>query len=279
MAATPEEIRSGVGLRHVQVLALNATGYPAGTQQTTAYQGVTVSGAVSFGLEDPEPQQIVHRGDDRVFALDVLPPTEPISGELTVSKTNDDIDAVLTDDNIVTIGQTKFFGLGTDNRGDENQVCVLAFQQSVDTDPASTDFGARRWGSRLIPKCYVIPRATGFEQDTPTNRGYTVRPLFVKKYPWGEAFTTGTEGFEQGQMLRGISQYKPKIIAFAGGSNAAEVRTNFPSGFPAATTDKIKCWIDGTVSTAESIETSGMTWTTAAGATTGAMLVVFYEYE
>lgn len=279
MTATPEEIRSGVGLRLVQVLALNATGYPAATQQTTAYEGVTVSGAVSFGLEDPEPQQIVHRGDDRVFALDVLPPTEPISGELTVSKTNDDIDAVLTDDKIVAIAEAKFFGLGTDNRGDENQVCVLAYQQSIDTDPASSDFGARRWGSRLIPKCYVIPRATGFEQDTPTNRGYTVRPLFVKTHVWGEDFSTGTEGFEQAQMFRGISQFKPKIIAFAGAINSAEVRTNFPSAYPAATTSKVRCWIDGTVSTPETVETSGMTWTTAAGATTGAMLVVYYEHE
>ena len=272
----PEEIRSGVGLRKVQVLALNADGYP-NASGTTAYEGVTISGAVSLSMEDPEPQQIVHRGDDNIFAIDVLPPTEPISAELTVSKTNDDVDVVLTDDKSITIGEAKLFGAGTDNRGDENQVCLIAYQQTLDTDPDSSNFGARRWGMRLFPKAYVIPRESGFDQDTPTSRAYTIRPLFCTKYPWGVSFTTGTEGFVRAQVLRGVSQYKPKVVAFK--SDGTTARSDFPSTAPAADTGKITVWVDGVESTPETVETSGFEWTTGDIPTTNAMVVVFYEVE
>lgn len=272
----PAVIRSGAGLRAIQVLALNSDGYPD-ADSTVAYEGVTVSGAVSLTLDDPEPQQIVHRGDDRVFALDTLPPTDPISGELTVRKTNDTADAILTDDKSITVGEAMFFGAGTDNRGDENQVCVLAYQQTENTDPSSSDFGKRYWGSRLLPKAYVIPREVGLEEDTGTERAYTVRPLFIKKYPWGTEFSTSTEGFEQAQLLRGITEYKPKIVAYQGDNSTAAY--TFPSDYPAASTDKITIWIDGTECTTATEATDGFTLAHATEATTGAIIVVFYEHE
>lgn len=272
---TPQTIRSGAGLRQVQILALNASGYPDAVD-TNAYEGVTLSGAVSLTLEDPEPQQIVHRGDDVVFALDTLPPSEPISAELTVSKTNDVIDAILTDDNSITVGEAKLFGAGTENRGDENQVCVLSYQQTEDTDPDSTDFGARRWGFRLFPKAYVIPREVGFEQDTPTQRPYTVRPLFCTKYPWGVQFSTGVEGFGRAQLLRGISEFKPKIVGYIG--DGATQDYAFPTLYPASSTAKITVWVDGTLTTPQTLATTQFQFTTGAEPTTGANVVAFYEH-
>lgn len=271
---TPQTIRSGEGLRHVQVLALNSDYRPAGSG-TTAYEGVTVSGAVSETLEDPEPQQIVHRGDDGVFALAVLPPSEPIAGELTVSKVNDVVDAILTDTIAVTVGETVFFGVGTSNRGDENLVAVLAYQQTQDTDPSSATFGAPRWHSHLYPKTYLIPRESGMEQDTPTQRSYSIKPQFSTTYPWGLEFSTAVEGFCRAQLLRGISEYRPKIVAYAGDGSTKVFA--LPTASPAASTAKIKVWVDGVLDTPDTLATTQFEWTTGSEPTTGGDIVVFYE--
>ncbi len=271
--AAPNTIRSGVGFRWCQVLAMNATGYPAATD-TSEYAGLRISGARSLTINDPEPQQIIHLGDDRPFALDVLPPTEPITGELTVSKINDVVDAILTDDVSVTVGETKVFGIGTDNRGDENQVILLAYRQTLDTDPASSAYGSRRWEFRLFPKVFVIPREGGLV-EAPEERMYTVRPQFVKQYPWGVSFAVGTEGFEQAQGFRGISEFKPRLVAFQASTTAAETFT-FSTDFPAQATGKISVWNDGTNWTG----TATLATATFAlePATATAFIVVFYEY-
>ena len=269
----PSVIRSGVGLRYVQVLATDANGYPSTTGTAAgAYEGVTLSGARTLTITDPEPQQIVHRGDDRIFALDVLPPTEPMVGELSVSKANDTVDAVLTPNKSIAVGEAKLFGLGTNRRGDENQVIMLAYRQTLDTDPASATFGIRRWEFRLFPLTYVIPREGSLDEN-PEARPYTVRPMFVTKYPWGVAFATATEGFTQAQGLRGVSVYKPKLIAFNGNASAATFA--FPATEPAADTGKVAVWVAGVVTTPSTVTTTN--FTLAATPTTDAKVVVFYE--
>lgn len=270
----PNTIRSGVGFRHVQVLAMNASGYPNATD-TSEYAGVRITGARTLTINDPEPQQIVYLGDDRPLALDVLPPTEPITGELATSKIDDTVHAVLTDDLSTTVGEAKLMGVGTDNRGEENQVIMLAYRQTVDTDPTSGNFGSRRWEFRLFPKTFVIPREGGFS-ETPEEKMYTVRPQYVKKYPWGVTFDNSTEGFEQAQGFRGISEYKPRLVGFQGDN--AETDFVFDTDYPAQSTDKIAVWVNGTLVTADITKaTTGVQWTTAP--TTDAAIVIFYEYE
>lgn len=270
----PNTIRSGVGFRHCQILALTADGYPLATD-TSEYAGVRISGARTLTINDPEPQQIVHLGDDRPLALDVLPPTEPITGSLMASKIDDPIHAILTDDLQVTVGEMKLMGIGSENRGEENQVILLAYRQTVDTDPASGNFGARRWEFRLFPKTYVIPQESGFS-DTPEEKTYTVRPQFAKKYPWGVSFADATEGFEQAQGVRGIAQYKPRLVSFLG--DDSETSFTFNTSYYAQSTDKIAVWVDGVLITADITKaTTGVEWTTAP--TTDANIVMFYEHS
>jgi hypothetical protein len=267
-----EEVRSGVGLRHVQALALDANGYPNATS-TTAEEGVHISGANALEITDPEPRRITHMGDDRVIALDVLPPTEPVTGVLTTSKVNDDVDAILGDDKSFTVGAAEMFGVGTDNRGDENQVCLLAFQQALDTDPKSGSFGIRRWNWYLIPKALLVRQEGGLGND-PTQVRYSVYPQFTKEHVWGVAFTTTTEGFEQAQALRGVSQYKPKIVAYNG--DTATTTFAFPSATPAASTATVAVWVDGAVNTPTTVTTTNVTL--AAAPDTDSRVVILYEY-
>ena len=269
----PTGINSGVGFRHIQILALDANGIPAATG-TTAYSGIEIGGAKSLTITDPDPQQIVHYGDDNIFALDVLPAKEPISGEMKVGKQSDAVDEVLTGVKNVAVGEASVFPIGTNQRGNENQVLVLAYRQAVDTDPDSGTYGKRVWQMRIFPRCYVIPREAGFE-DTPEDRSYAVRPQFVTKYPWGISFTTTAENIARAQGMRGVAEFKPKIVAFV----ANGTTTQFALPVPAATTAKIKSWLvntsgTGALSTAGTLTTGQLTFTTAP--TTGS-LVVFYE--
>ena len=267
---------SGVGFRHCQVLVLGSDDYPAATD-TSAYEGQTISGAKALTINDPEPRRITHAGDDSIFAMDVLPPTEAMSGELRTGKVNDDVDAVLTDTNQVTIGEAKFFGIGTDKRGDEKQVTLLAYRQALDTDPDSGEYGSRRWQFRLFPKAILVPREGSYDEN-PEEMIYTVTPQFINEYPWGVSFTTSTEGFTRAQGLRGVSQYKPKIVAFNG--SGSDTTFAFPSAKAAASTSKVKVWVDGTlqeVTTDVTVNTTSLVFTTAPDA--DANIVAFYEHE
>jgi len=270
------DIRSGVGLRHVQVLALASDGYPDATD-TSAYDGIQISGAQSFEIDDPEPRQIVHLGDDSIIQMDYLPPEDPITGNLTVGKTNDDVDAVLTDTKQVTEGNIKLFGFGTDNRGDENQVIVLAFQQSLNTDPDSSSFGERRWEAKLFPRAYVVPAESGFTSD-PEERSYSLWPQFVNSHAWGVDFAEGTEGFNRAQGVRMVSEYKPKLSSWQGDN--AETEFDFPADYPAVSASSITVWVDGTEQTADmTAATDQLTFASTAIPTTDANIVALYEYE
>lgn len=275
--ASPSGVRSGVGFRHCQILEIAADDYPAATS-TNPYEGQTISGVRALTVNDPESRQIVHQGDDTVFALDTLPPTEPITGEMRVGKTNDTVDAITTQTNQVTIGEAVFFGIGTNQRGNEAQVIMLAFRQTLETDPDDASFGSRRWDFRMFPKVILTTREGSYDEN-PEERLYTVTPQFVTQYPWGTSFTSGTEGYCRAQALRGESQYKPKLIAWEG--NNAQTTFAFPNDFPAISTAKVNgVWVDGVVQEATTDYTpytTAVIFTTAP--TTAANIVGFYEHN
>jgi hypothetical protein len=271
--SAPSSVNSGVGFRHAQIMLLDTNGIPAATG-TAAYEGVTVSGAKTLTITDPDPVDIVHYGDDNIFALDVLPPKTPITGEMTVGKQNNTVDALITGINEVQAGEVKMFPIGTNQRGNEKQVLMLAYRQAVDTDPASTTYGKRVWQFRLFPRTYVIPREVGF-LDTAEDRNYAVRPQLVTQYPWGVQFTTTAENIARGQGLRGVSEFKPKIVAYV--TNGVTTQFTLPTA--AAAVGKIATWNvnttgAGTVSTATTATTAALSFSVAP--TTGT-LVVLYE--
>ncbi len=265
----PSTIRSGVGLRNWQIMALDANGYPAASG-TSAYEGVQISGARTLGLTDPEPRVIHHVGDDAVFNIDVIPPLEAMRGELVVSKINDVVDAILTGQESFAVGDDfQMFGEATNQRGFENQVAAVVYQQAQDENPASASFGSRLWEFKIFPKVILFPRSGGMD-DNPTAKPYTVVPQFVSKHLWGVSFADATEGFTRGQCVRGVGRYKPKIAAFKGDNTTTEF--TFPADTPAANASGIKVWVDGVEQTSGVTKaTDGVTFTTAP--TTNAMIV------
>jgi hypothetical protein len=267
----PTGIRSGVGFRNCVIFALNAAGLPAATA-TTPYEGVRLSGAKTLTINDVEPRKITHVGDDVIIAIDFLPPVEGMSGELHTGKRNDVVDAVLTGQKAFAAGNIAMFGLGTDKRGYEPQVGLLAYQQANDTDPASVTLGRRVWESRVMPKALLYSRDTGLG-DQPTDHIYTVVPAIVGAHLWGPAFTDNIEGHLSAQMFRAESLYKPKLVAWL-----AEVATTeylFPVNAQAADTDYIVTKNGVILSTGMTKATNGVTFSPALEAAD--LICAFYE--
>jgi len=277
--SAPSVVQAGVGFRNLYVFALDGNGYPAATT-TQAYEGLRVSGVRQLTITDPAPRLITHVGDDAPFALDSLPALDPVTGQLTLSKQNDTLDALLTGQKSFLAGagaEQYLFGVGTDLRGYEVQVGALMYRESEDVADASATYGARNWQFRLMPKTLIIPLENGYD-DTPEARLYEVRPGFVTAHLWGTAFSLTTEGFTRAQVLRGVSQYKPALVAFK--ADAPTTLTYLlPTLRPAQATTKMSVWVNGVLTTADMTKfTTGITFGhTTSSPTTAANVSVFYE--
>jgi len=270
----PSVIASGVGFRNLRVFALDANGYIAAPDEN-AYEGVLVSGVKNFTVNDPEPRLITHLGDDAPFALDILPPTEAITGSVSVAKQNDTLDAALTGLMSYQVGEMNLFNLGTDKRGFENTVGAIAYRQTLDTDPTSSEFGARRWQFKILPKVTFFPLESGYS-EAPEERAYTVRPSFITEHIWGTAIDLATEGCNRAQLVRGISQFKPKIVAFRG--DAVTENFLFPTADPAQSDTKTSVWRNGALQAGSYIwDATGITFTVAPD--DGDNITVFYETD
>lgn len=257
------------------VISGSTVALPAGTavSGSVPYYGLTLSGAKVLTINDPAPRVMPHIGEDGVFSLQVLPPTEAVTGELRSDKTNDVVDAVVSGVNKVTLGEAQIMGQATNKRGFESQVGIIAYAAGQDTSPDSTTFGAGNWDFRIIPKSILYQRDTGYQAEV-NERMYSVTPMFVTAHLWGVQFVTGTEGYTRTQLIRGVSQYKPVIVGYKG--DATTVCFPFDSAKPAASIAKIVVWKNGALlSTGYTPHVSGLVFGTAPAATD--IITCFYE--
>lgn len=299
--STPTYIRSTAGFRFAAIYEL-VNGLPLGSKTLTKYSAFTVSGSTISGssvsipegtavsgsvgyyggvisgakvmtINDPAPRIIPHIGDDAVFSLQILPPTEPVNGEIRIDKTNDTIDSVVGDVNRVTIGEFHIMGQSTNKRGFENQVGLMAYSAAQDTDPGSTTFGKQEWDFRIMPKATVYQRDTGYQQEA-NERMYTVAPAYCTAHIWGTQFTIGVDGYTIGQLLRGLCEFKPVIVGFIG--DGSTVSFPFDIAKTAYTVAKVNVWVNGVLTTTGLTKsTSGIVFDTAPLVTD--IITVFYE--
>lgn len=262
-----------VGTRFGVAFALDSNGYPAATSASTAYEGIQFEGAKAFSLTVPSPKGITHFGDDRVLAVDFLPPTEAATAELTTAKGNMTLDALLSGVLAYTVGESKQILRATDKQGFEPTVGLLLFQQSLDAQISGAASGLRRWRGFIVPRAQAIPMTPGMG-DSPQETKYALSLRIASKHIWGTAFATNLEGALEGQFAEIMTEGKPKIVAWIG--DAAAVAFSFPASYPAYSTAKVKVWKNGVLETPSSVTTT--TITLSAAPATGAMVVAFYEY-
>ncbi len=267
----PTGIRAGVGFRHCVIFALNSNGVPNATS-TSPYEGIVLVGSKALTVTEPEPRRIPYPGDDTILSIDVLPPLEAITGELRVGSTNDILDALISGVSNVTVGEALLHPVGTEKKGYEPQVGILAYRQGQDLDPNSPNFGRRVWDFRIFPRAWLISRDQGYS-DNAEERVYTVAPVKVTQHLWGVPFSLTSEGAKSAQMLRGVSYYKPKIVAWKADGDENEFL--FPNDSPAADNSTISVFVDGAEVNSEITKsTTKITFNSAPQA--GKIIVAFY---
>lgn len=269
----PNTTRAGVGIRKVQIFELDANGYPD-APSTAAYEGINVSAVRNVNVTDPAPRVVTFFGDDRPQIVDILPATEPVTAEMTVSKINDTVDAALQGGpKTFTVGEMEMYPIRTNHSGDESQVGVIAYQQAIDADrDTPTNYGKRYWNAYIFPKAWLFPRAGNFDEN-PTAQVYTVQPQFIMKHLWGTSLTEATEGAVDAQAIRVVAEYKPHFVAFKGDGST----TSFTLATNAQATAKMKVWVDGVLQVVASaaVATNAITFTSAPAS--AAKVVSSYE--
>lgn len=270
------QIASGSGLRNIRAWLIDSDGFPNSTQSgTNGYSGFLIDGAKSFTSNVPDSQFITHTGNDQAFAQDVLPPTELENASLTTGKTNLSADALLSATKVEELGGDLVMGgMSTNKQGCEPQVVLMGWRQALDADPASDDFGLRRYNTNMYPSARTIPQAGNAEEGGDDVNNYNVAPTVVTGTPWGVSFTELTNGFTRGQRMRFISDNPLMMEGFD--TDGAE--TVFSLDFAPITVAKTHVWYYGTPQTVDSVDVSAKTFTlNAAPAAATARLTALYE--
>jgi hypothetical protein len=265
--SVPSKKRMGVGFRNCNVYALDANGYPAATG-ATAYEGIHAVGAKTLTINDPAYTVINHNGDDSLIQIDQLPATTGATSELHLGRLDDDLEALFSGLKSFTAGEMNLFGAGiTDQSGFEPTVGIMGYQQALD------EGGNRVWHAVWFPRATVAKHESGLS-GTPEDRLYGIVPSLATKHLWGTAMTAAVEGATRMQIVRGVSQYQPKLIAFLG--DGATLIFTLPALAPAVAVNKIAVYNNGVVVSAGLTKTvTTLTFTTAP--VTGNNISVLYE--
>lgn len=266
--SAPSLKRSSVGFRSATIYALDVNGYPAAAAGGLAYEGLSAAGAKTLEVNDPAYRVISHTGDDRVMQIDQLPATEGASATLHLGRLDDALEAAVSGLKSFVVGEMNMLGAGvTDISGFEPTIGILAYQQSLD------EAGNRRWNTVIFPRATVAKHQSGMS-DAPVDLTYSVVPALCSKHLWGTAFATATEGATQLQIVRAVSQYKPKLVAFLG--DASQLIFLFPATAQAVATGKIAVWKNGVLITSGITKaTTGVTFAVAPAALDN--ITILYE--
>lgn len=271
--APPSTKRSGVGFRNCTLYALDANGYPAAVD-TTPYEGIHAVGAKVLTINDPAYRVIDHIGDDSLIQIDQLPATSGATAELHLGRVDDALEAAISGLLPFTVGEMNLMLAGvTDQSGFELTVGLMGYQQALD------ESGNRRWHAVWFPRCTIAKHESGLS-DTPEDRMYNIVPSLATQHLWGAPFALGTEGTLRGQIVRGVSQYQPKLVAWKDvlGGTAGGVTFLFPTNAQAVSVNKIAVYVNGVLKTTNITKaTTGITFTASYEPPAGAVIVAVYE--
>ncbi len=263
-----------VGFNAARLYSLNDSGYVAATT-STYYDGTMVGGPVALSLEFPDPQSIVHPGNNTVLQRDVLPSQDVSSGTLEVSRTDHDTIAMLTNTRVNTIGEANSILWNSNQAGNEPTVGLLAYAQGKLTT------GVRGWITYML-RCVIIPKIKGLQRDQ-ANASYFVQPQVSTSHLVGNAFSTASDGATTAEVVEYESNYRLHLTGFK--AAASQTVFTFDTALPAVNTAGMVVNRNGSQLTA-SAGASNIFFTASVGAVTlgsGAaandLITVMYELD
>jgi len=257
-----------MGFRFGYIFELNANGRPKATG-VTPYEGIPFYGSQAFTLNFPEAQRITHYGEDRTLASAFLASKDPVIGELRSAVDNLDLDAVLSGNKKFEVGEAAMLAAQTDNQGNEPVVGGLFYQKSLDLTSKRA-----RWRTFLIPSMIVQPIPSGFAEGVESAR-YPIICNPSGAHLWGTPMTLNTEGALEAAVFRGMTEGKPKLVAFLG--DGTTLAFPLPANAPALSTDKIVVVKNGAeVTSGITLATTGVTFAVAPALNDD--IDIFYEH-
>lgn len=262
-----------VGAKLGYIFELNAAGYPAAPDDLSCYEGIELAGIKGFELSSPNARLVTHMGNDRVLAVDFLPTTEPVSGEIRVAPSLQGVNASLTNNKQFTVGEMSLLAWSTENQGSEEDISLLIFQQALDKDTK-----LRAWRGLTVARARAIPVLAPMN-DNPSEFRYQVIASPSTKHIWGTALATGTEGATEAAAIETMTGNKPKIVAWQ--ADGSEDNFVYPASKMPISDAKTVVWLNGV------LQTSGggdYTWDVVTGITFDTppndhdIIVSWYEY-
>ena len=259
-----------IGFRYLSFFELNAYQTPlVPTYNAAPYEGLHYESARAMTINYPQPRKIEHQGDDRVEALDFLPPSTAMDAEIHVGMSNLDITSILSGIKVAAIGTAKFISLATDQQGLEPFVGILAYSQAE-----AWTAGTRTWHWYYFPYARAI-HAPSSLAETPQDIIFRVAPQFTAKLPWGEALSDAVNGALTHQGIQGISVGRPHLACWLGNSSATDFYFNaahLPYDISA-----VKVFYDEVYDAGAVVDTSLAFVTPSVMPATGHRLEVWYE--
>lgn len=238
MTAASQQI-TAVSFRGVQILAVDANGYPT-VESATEYSGIRIIGAKALTLNIPDWQRLTATGDDHVLAQFVLPAQEGVSGELRVGSLDMTAEALVSGINVKTVGEMKAFPFATE-QADLPDMWLLGWREAKSV--ASGDVGRSHF-EWVLMRAKLTPLGGEWGERTTEERRYAITAITTAKWPWGEALVEGTDGCAEMQLAFGSSEYVPRLSAFEGTGSATVFSL---VGKTAISTDKMPTYNNGTI--------------------------------
>lgn len=240
----------GVGLRLGHVFNLNSDGLPMPQDSSEALIGGTlIEGIKTLPITDPAPRRIAHVGEDRVLAQDSLPATDVGSFQVTTSKTNMALDAMLEGGKVRTINSNQYLVGNSDNKGSEPQVMPVFYRQALDADSTSASYGKlRQWEGKLYGSVRLT-KTTPAWQEANTDVTYEGTPTKVTFTPWYEQLNETNWGATEAEYINDTSDYQPRWN-FGRGDGTL---TAFSPTHKPADSSSITVWVAGTQVTPSSV--------------------------
>lgn len=256
-----------IGFRYLSFFALNAYQTPNAADPVTVYEGLHHESARAMTINYPQPRKIEHQGDDRVEALDFLPPSTAMDAEIHVGMSDLSIIAMLSGIKVATIGTSKFVSLATDQQGLEPFVGILAYSQSQ-----AWNAGSRTWSWYYFPYARAI-HAPASLAETPQDIIFRVAPQFTTLLPWGVALSDAVNGSLTHQGIQGISVGRPHLACWLGNNSATEF--SFDAAHPAYDVSSIKVFVNEVYDSTATLAVDKVTPTSTPD--TGDRVEVWYE--
>lgn len=249
-----KEIVAGSGTRYGSVFLLDAdTGLPMpAVASKLPYTGLEISGIKSTEATDPTPRRVQHKGKDRIYAQDTLPPDSLESFRFTSSKTDLAFDSYV--EGVKVRGYTNFNVRAANNadKGNEQQVMALFYRQALDADPNSSTFGKlRQYNTRIYGSTRIVPVTDSFG-DAETDKTYEGTPTNFNYTPWNEAINTTNWGTVDGGHLEGVTAAHPRVNTYRGNGTIVA----FELSHAPVSADHLLVWGDGTLLTPSAVVTT-----------------------